>query len=81
VAGRKVVNSPTLAPGEVYLSAAEGAGILLKTDGSIELTGNLSVKGSLTVQGAVQMRESVALTGTITANGVRLPQNATGGTS
>lgn len=79
VAGRRVANPPTLAPGEVYLSAAEGAGILLKTDGSMVLTGNVSVKGSLTVQGTVRMGESVALTGIVTANGARLPQTATGG--
>lgn len=81
VAGKKMAHPSAPAPGEVYLSAAEGAGILLKTDGSIVLTGNLSVKGSLTVEGSVQMGESVALTGTVTANGVRLPQNTGGETS
>lgn len=32
-------------PGEVYLSVADGAGIRLKADGSIQLTGKVSVNG------------------------------------
>ncbi|MBP3319953.1 MAG: hypothetical protein J6K94_08095 [Ruminiclostridium sp.] len=34
-----------LAPGEVWLSVAEGAGIRLKPDGTIALTGTVTVNG------------------------------------
>ena len=34
-----------LEPGEVWLSAAEGAGIRLKPDGTIALTGKITVNG------------------------------------
>ena len=34
-----------LEPGEVYLSVAEGAGIRLKPDGTIALTGKITVNG------------------------------------
>lgn len=34
-----------LEPGEVYLSVAEGAGIKLKADGTIALTGTITING------------------------------------
>ena len=34
-----------LEPGEVFLSVAEGAGIRLKPDGTIALTGKITVNG------------------------------------
>ena len=43
VTGR--VEENELPPGEVYLSAAAGAGIRLKTDGSIEISGKVTVNG------------------------------------
>ena len=36
----------SLEPGEVWISAAEGTGIHLKTDGSIELVGQVSINGT-----------------------------------
>ena len=32
-------------PGEVYISAASGAGIRLKADGSVEITGRVTING------------------------------------
>lgn len=42
---------PELEPGEVFLSAAEGAGIRLTADGRILLLGDVQVTGSLRVNG------------------------------
>ena len=72
VAGRVQEDDP--APGEVWISAASGAGIRLRPDGTILCTGNLRVTGTLTVEGTVRMGETVAMTGNVTANGFALGQ-------
>ena len=46
-------NHQAVQPGEVYLSAAPGAGILLRPDGTIQLKGTLRLTGTLTVQGGL----------------------------
>lgn len=72
VAGVLQTEAESPAPGEVHISAASGAGIRLKPDGTIELTGDLRVTGTLTVEGTVQMGATVAMTGLVTANGQAL---------
>ncbi len=44
-AGVGVLTEEDLAPGEVWISAAAGAGIRLKPDGTIALTGKVTVNG------------------------------------
>lgn len=44
-------DTEALEPGEVYLSTAPGAGILLRPDGRILLRGAVEVEGPLTVNG------------------------------
>lgn len=70
--------SPAVAPGEVFLSVADGAGILLQKDGGLVLTGRVKITGALTVEGTVVMGDTVSLNGKVTANGAALPQT-TGG--
>lgn len=43
VAGQ--VQGETGEPGEVYISAAAGAGVRLKADGSVEITGRVTING------------------------------------
>lgn len=76
VAGRLQGESEGPEPGEVWISAASGAGIRLKPDGTVELSGDLRVSGSLTAEGTVKMGERVEMTGSITANGLPLGQES-----
>ena len=44
-AGVGVLTEESLEPGEVWISAAAGAGIRLKPDGTIALTGKVTING------------------------------------
>ncbi len=56
VAGAKLGEVPAgMMPGEVYIHAAGGAGILLKNDGQIQIRGKVSLQGEMDVTGALRV--------------------------
>ena len=56
VAGAKLGEVPAgMMPGEVYVHAAGGAGILLKNDGQIQIRGKVSLQGEMDVTGALRV--------------------------
>ena len=60
-------------PGELFLYSAGGAGIHLKNDGSIAVSGYLSLTGSLEVQGNVTLVGTAQVIGDLFINGKRCP--------
>lgn len=56
ITGAKLGEVPAgMAPGEVYIHAAGGAGILLKNDGQIQIRGKVSLVGDMDVTGGLRV--------------------------
>jgi len=65
---------PSMAPGELFLYAASGASIYLRSDGSIQVNGslscqNLDVLGSLSARNGLSVQGNASFSGHVDING------------